>query len=113
MDEDLQLGDFLRTDPRQLRSALRTPVLARVDRLSRNSGRVHAREGDRLLRELAPSDGVTAVVRDRQSRTVEGLWRERLGSDGGGRSVRYYVRDQRTLAAVLDVHCARRGSGRD
>src|SRR6266404_4049434 len=100
MDEDLQLGDVLRTDPRQLRSSLRTPVLARVDRLPRNSGCLHAREGDRLLREFAPSDGVAAVVRDRQSGTVEGLWRERLGPDGGRRSVRYDVRDQRTLATV-------------
>src|SRR5258706_14169471 len=104
MDEDLQLGNVLRTDPRQLRSSLRTPVLARLDRFPRNSGRVHAREGDRLLRELAPSDGVAAVVRDRESGTVEGLRREHLGSHRRGRSVRYDVRYRRTLATVLDVH---------
>src|SRR5258706_11295892 len=103
MDEDLQLGDVLWADPRQLRSSLRTPVLARVDRLPRNSGRVHAREGDRLLRELATSDSVAAFVRDRQSRTVEGLRGEHLGSDGGGRTVRYDVRYQRTLAAGVEV----------
>src|SRR5712691_2794061 len=108
MDEDLQLGNVLRTDPRQLRSPLRTPILARVDRLPRNSGRVHAREGDRLLRELATSDGFAAVVRDRQSRTVEGLWRERLGSHRRRRAVRYDSRDQWTLAAVPDILGARR-----
>ncbi len=74
-----QLGHLLRAGARQLRAALRPPVLARLDRLPRDPGRVHARQGHRLLRELAARDARPARLRDRESRTAsrgygENVW---------------------------------------
>ena len=40
--------------------AVRTSILARVDRLPRHSGCVHARAWNRLLREFAPGDALAA-----------------------------------------------------
>src|SRR5436305_1286011 len=70
VDEHLQMGGFLRTIPRQFPAALRTSVLAHLDRFPRNSGCVHARQRDRLLRELTPSDGVAALICGGQSGEV-------------------------------------------
>ena len=64
-----------------VRAAVRASVLARLDRLPRHSGRVHARQGNRLLREFAPSDGGAARVCGGQSEQVDGLRRERVGTD--------------------------------
>src|SRR6266702_77414 len=61
LDEHLQMGGFLRADTRQFSAALRPSVLPHLVRFPRHPGRVHAREGNRLLRELAPSDVVAAV----------------------------------------------------
>jgi hypothetical protein len=44
------------------RAALHPPALARLDRLSRHSGRLHARPGTRLLREQSSRDVHSAAV---------------------------------------------------
>src|SRR5438128_12642133 len=75
VDEHIQVGGLLWPDARQFSAAVRTSVLAHLDRFPWNPGRVHARQRYRLLRELAPSDAITAVVRDRQSGKVYGLRR--------------------------------------
>ena len=48
-----RLGHGPRAGAPRLRAAVRAPVLARLDRLPRHPGRLHARARHRLLRELA------------------------------------------------------------
>ena len=49
-----ELGQVRRAGAAVVRPAVRPSVLARLGRLSRHPGRVHAREGHRLLREQPP-----------------------------------------------------------
>src|SRR5207249_11284486 len=49
VDRRVSVGHVLRPDARRVRSAVRTPLLARVDRLPRYPGRLHAGPRDRLL----------------------------------------------------------------
>ena len=70
---------FLRTTARQFRAAVRPPVLARLDRLPRNPGRVHARQGNRLLRELAARDATRSArtrspIRSNGETTAPDIW---------------------------------------
>src|SRR5207249_2749866 len=81
VDRRLPVGLVPRPDLPRLRAALRSPVLARVDRLPRHPRRVHAREGLRLLRELAARHVRAARLRDRQPLGLQGLWTRRLGVD--------------------------------
>ena len=52
-------------------AAVRPPVFARLDRLPRHPGRVHARARHRLFREQPPRGVRAARVRDRQSDGLE------------------------------------------
>ena len=61
------LGQVQRPGVPVVRPDVRSPVLARLDRLPRHPGRVHAREGHRLLREQ-PARRLRAA-RVRRSRT--------------------------------------------
>ena len=63
---DQHWGTLPRPGAPELRAAVRPPVLARLDRLPRHPGRVHARARHRLLREQ-PARGLRAArLRDRQ-----------------------------------------------
>ena len=75
----VSLGDVLRPGARPLRAALRPPVLARLDRLPRHPGRVHARHGHRLLRELPPrharrSTPTRSTIRTATATTATRIW---------------------------------------
>ena len=67
-------------DARELRAALRPPVLPRLDRLSRPPRRLDGGQGPRLLRELASGDPRPTRLRHREPRWLEGLWAQRLGA---------------------------------
>src|SRR5690606_30287114 len=75
----VSVGDVPGPGARELRTALRPPVLPRLDRFPRYPGRVHARSRDRLLRELAARNAGAALVRDREPRRLARLRREHLG----------------------------------
>src|SRR5512141_245890 len=60
----VSLGRILRISADPLRAALRPSVLAHLDRLPRNPRFVHARERNRLLRELTKGHVLTARLRD-------------------------------------------------
>ena len=81
LDQQLQgrLGPLHGLRAPELRAALRPPVLAPLDRLSRHPGRDHAPARHRLLRELAPRRLRAARLRDRQSEGLVRVRRQRLG----------------------------------
>ena len=90
---DADWGKHVRPGVPGLRPAVRPPVHARLDRLPRHPGRLHAPARPRLLREHAPRDLRAAGLRDRQSAackdygaTIWGTDRERRA--GGHRSSR-------------------------
>ena len=76
---DRTLHEYRGQTPRELRAAVRPPVLARLDRLPRHPGRLDGGQGARLLRELAAGHARAAGVRDREPRRLEGLRAGRLG----------------------------------
>src|SRR5688572_17337106 len=113
MDVDLSLGGFLRLRARELRAAVRASVFAHLGGFPRHPGRLHARQGNRLLRELPARDAVTTRVRYGESGWVEGLQRGHLGTDGGRWSARYNTQHQWEKPSVLYLPRAGGGGGRD
>src|SRR6266480_1271562 len=75
LDRDLQMERSLWV-PTPLRwTTLYSPTVTHLDRLSRHSGRVHEKQGDRLFREHTSSDLRTTAVRDSESKRFQGLQR--------------------------------------
>ena len=90
-----------------LRAAVRAPVLARVDRLPRHPGRVHAQARHRLLREHPPRDLRAARLRDRESAALQGLRRQHLGHHGERRPGRLRRSRARPASGVYRAYTAR------
>ena len=67
VDVNIRLEKNLRSRAFTRRPALHPPVLSYLDRSSRNSGRLYARQGHRLFREQPPRYPCPAAVRDQQS----------------------------------------------
>src|SRR6185312_3975218 len=90
----LALGSPLRVEARLrprlplLRPAVHPPAVARVDRLPRHPGRLHARQGHRLLREQPARQPGAAALRGRQPAGFQGLRRGVLGHHRQRRSRR-------------------------
>ena len=80
-------AEAARSPPPRFRADVRPPVLARLDRLPRHPGRLHARARLRLFREQPSRDLRAARVRDRQP---DGL--ERLSAKTSGASPRATAR---------------------
>ena len=71
----------------------------------------YAHEGNRLLREFASRDDLTALVRDRQSGKVQGLRGQHLGLDRRGWPSRYDGGDRRSSPRVPHLLGAGRCGG--
>ena len=112
LDERLSVRNLLRAELRAVRAAVRARVLARLDRLPQHPGRVHARAGHRLLRELASSRAVAARVRDCESRRLARLLARRLGPDGVRRTGQHHANDRRPQPPIPHLLGARRGARR-
>ena len=69
VDGDLPVGESLRLRFPLRRPAVRAPVLARVDRLSRHPRSLHAREALRLFREQPPRDATCSASTRGATRT--------------------------------------------
>ena len=70
MDLHIRLANTLRSRASLCGPALHPPILAYLDRFSRHSGRLYARQGDRLFREQPPRNLCPAAVCDRQSSSI-------------------------------------------
>ena len=108
VDADLPLEEALRPRVPVRRSALHPPALARLDRLSRHPGRLHARARHRLLREQPPRHLVQQQYAIRNPRRFEGYGEHCWGitaSDGPGPAT---PPDRRRRAPLLRLHGARR-----
>ena len=76
----LPVGKMLRPRISLRRAIVHPPALACLDRLSRDSGRFHARKRHRLFREQPPCDLRATTVRDRQPTQIRGLCFMLLGN---------------------------------
>src|SRR5690606_7382119 len=89
----LPVEEDLRTRVPICRAAIRSPVLARLDRLSRHSRRLHAGPGQRLFREQPNGHLYPARLRNPQSSPLRRLWGALLG----------YQRQRRARADEMEL----------
>src|SRR5450759_3525423 len=86
VDADIPLEAALRHGVPVCGAALHSPAVARLDRLPRRPGRVHAKPRDRLLREQPPRHVRAAAVRDPEPEGFRWLRRVLLGAYGERRA---------------------------
>ena len=99
VDQQVSVGPLSRAGVRDVRAAVRPPVLARLARLPRHPGRVHARAGHRLLRELASRHARASRVRRRRTPA------------GGAATPTACGGSPRATARSTPPSCSRDGSG--
>src|ERR1700682_2660010 len=80
VDGDLPMGKSVRLRFSLWRPAIHPPVLARMDRFSRDQGPLHARKALRLFREQPACDAHPARIRPAQPERIRGLRWTLLGS---------------------------------